>query len=374
LTPQELLLSRLPGLLSLWNHDRGRETGAYRTARDLVAAWSGLQRLVLPPRPSEALRQADEVIRDDAALLLEAILADNFDCHTWLREVEALDTAWDVGREEAEELEWRTREAFDALDRTDLFAWFAARQVRSDARIAAWLESLAGRREGAERFITDRPDVFLCLTTDLAAVIASSRPGLEETEPVLWETLGKHRRIEEARDEVELVPSRDAVLAGVPRAVPLVIPLLLREIVLRLRETLSLGRKILPPFLPRLVPARAAAGDRELVALKERLASLTASVVDDAEAVVAFDLEPQGGYPGRLQWRVWLLGPAHARERYTAVVAHLPGASEPIRAPVIAPGLALIPLDDDAQRLLVATTDPIRLKVVDRQGAEHFVE
>src|SRR5262249_2412452 len=47
--------------------------------------------------------------------------------------------------------------------------------------------------------------------------IASSRQGLEEAEPSLWETLGKHRRVEEARDEVELAQGRDAVLAGVPR-------------------------------------------------------------------------------------------------------------------------------------------------------------
>src|SRR5439155_6299182 len=135
LTPQELLLSRLPGLLSLWKHDRDRGTSAYRTAQDLVATWSGLQRLVLPQGPSEALRRVDEVIRDDTALFLEAILSHDFDCESWLREMEKLDTDWDLGREEAKELECRTREAFDALDRAELFAWVAASKVTSDARI-----------------------------------------------------------------------------------------------------------------------------------------------------------------------------------------------------------------------------------------------
>jgi len=161
----------------------------------------------------------DEVIQDDTALFLEAIISHNFDCESWLRQMEKLDADWDLGREEAEELEWRTREAFDALDRMELFAWFAFTTVPSDARIQAWLKSLPGRCEGAEQFIADRPDLFLCLATDLAAVIASSRPGLEETDPLLWETLGKHRRIEEARDEVELAPSRHVILAGVPRRV-----------------------------------------------------------------------------------------------------------------------------------------------------------
>lgn len=213
LTPQELLLSRLPGLLSLWKHDR--RTGAYRTAQDLVAVWSGLQRLVLPQNSSEALRRVEDVIRDDAALLLEAILSHDFDCESWLREMEKLDTDWDLGCEEAEELEWRTCEAFDALDRTELLAWFAATKAPSDARVPAWLEPIPGKCEGAERFIAERPDLFLCLATDLAAMIASSRPGLEEADPRLWETLGKHHRIEEARDEVELIPSRSAVLAGI---------------------------------------------------------------------------------------------------------------------------------------------------------------
>ncbi|HEY7428764.1 MAG TPA: hypothetical protein VH682_31325 [Gemmataceae bacterium] len=222
LTPQELLLSRLPGLLSLWKHDRDRGTDAYRTAQDLVAAWSGLQRLVLPQGPSEALCRVDEIIHDDMALFLEAILSHDFDHESWLREMEKLDTDWDLGCEEAEELEWRTHEAFDALDRTELFAWFAATKVPSDPRIEAWLESLPGRCGEAERFMAERPDLFLCLATDLAAVIASSRPGLEETDPRLWETLGKHHRIEEARDEVELTPSRYAVLAGVLGGVTLV--------------------------------------------------------------------------------------------------------------------------------------------------------
>ena len=111
------------------------------------------------------------------------------------------------------------RAVFDALDRVELFSWFAATKVPSDLRIEARLKSFSRNCEQAERFIADRPDFFLCLATDLAAVIASSRPGLEETDPGLWETLGKHRRIEEARDEVELAPSRHAILAGVLRRV-----------------------------------------------------------------------------------------------------------------------------------------------------------
>ncbi|MHB1557724.1 MAG: hypothetical protein ACYC61_09610, partial [Isosphaeraceae bacterium] len=159
----------------------------------------------------------DKVIHGDTDLLLRAIMSHDFDCERWLCEMKKLDRDWDECCEEAEELEWRTRTAFDELDRTELFAWFAATKAPSDTRIQAWSASLSGRCDAAEQFLAERPDLFLCLATDLAAAIASSRPGLEESDPLLWETLGKHRRIEEARDEVELAPSRQAILASVPR-------------------------------------------------------------------------------------------------------------------------------------------------------------
>ena len=217
LTPQDLLLSSLPGLLSLWKHDRNSESSRSRTALDLVVAWSGLQRVVLPDSPGQYLQTLEQIIRDDGALILEAILSHEFDCEAWQRQMEQLDDAWDLGREEAEELEWRTREAFDALDRTELLAWFATTRHASDTRVQDWLGAVRERCAGAERFLTDRSDLFLCLATDLAAVVASSRPELEEAQPLLWETLGKHRRIEEARDEVEFTPSQNTVLARVPR-------------------------------------------------------------------------------------------------------------------------------------------------------------
>jgi SNF2 family DNA or RNA helicase len=218
LTPHELLLSRLPGLLSLWTDDRERGRDAYQTARELVAAWAGLQRLVLPEHSSDILRRADEVIHDDMSRFLDAMLSHDFNFESWHRVMDDLDTDWDSNCLEADELEWRTSQAFEALDRTELFAWFAVANSPSDKRIHSWLESLPEQCERAEQFVAERPDLFLCLATDLAATIAWSRPGLEASAPQLWESLGKHRRIEEAREEIELIPSRETVLAGISRA------------------------------------------------------------------------------------------------------------------------------------------------------------
>lgn len=167
---------------------------------------------------NKALLDVTELILDNTPRFLDEVQAHTFDCQAWMREMQVLDQEWDRGLEEAEELEWRTSEAFDALDRTELFAWFAAAKAPSDTRIQAWLKPLTESCKTAERFIADHPDLFLCLATSLATVVATSRAGLEDTDPRLWETLGKHRRIEEARDEVEWSPERHVVLRDLARS------------------------------------------------------------------------------------------------------------------------------------------------------------
>src|SRR4051794_34828521 len=111
LTPQELLLSKLPGLLDLWEHDHGKDSVERRTSQDVVALWSGLQRLVLPVPPGDRLRQLDHLVGEAGGRFVTSILVHEFDCRSWLTTMEELDAAWDRGEEPPEELEWRTREA-----------------------------------------------------------------------------------------------------------------------------------------------------------------------------------------------------------------------------------------------------------------------
>ena len=217
LTPHELLLSKLPSLLDIWNHARGSGVFDPRIAQDLVAAWSGLQRLVLPDPPSKAAQRLDQIVHADAVRLFDEVLSHHFDYDSWQTKMVELDADWDRGHEAAEELEWRTQETFNSLDRTELLAWFVEMRAPSDVRVRSWLDLVREHCARAEQFLAERSDLFLCLATELADLIASSRPELAETEPILWETLGKHRRIEEARDEVELRCSRTALLAAVQR-------------------------------------------------------------------------------------------------------------------------------------------------------------
>jgi hypothetical protein len=217
LSPQTLLLGKLPGLLSLWKHDHDHNQMRGHTGKELVAVWASLERLVLPEPPSENFRPLAELIRDQREVFLEATLTTPFDGDSWRKEMAKIDAEWDLGWETAEELEWQTQMRFDSLDQAELLAWFAAKHGCSAPRVQAWVPSFREQCEAAETFLANRTDLFICLATDLAAVIACSRPGLETNEPDLWETLGKHRRIEEAREEVELAPTRQHLLANVPK-------------------------------------------------------------------------------------------------------------------------------------------------------------
>src|SRR5262245_12164863 len=115
LTPHELISSKLPGLLDLWENTRSSGDFEQRTSQDLIAAWAGLQRLVLPDPPSSVVEHLDQIVRDVSARLVESGISHHFDCNSWQVKLEKLDSDWDQGLQTAEELEWQTLNAFNAL-------------------------------------------------------------------------------------------------------------------------------------------------------------------------------------------------------------------------------------------------------------------
>ena len=141
LSPHDLLLSELPGLLSLWKYDRAGGKMWQRTGLGIIVAWAGLQRLVAQQPPSDWHQRLDELMLVDATIFLEVALASRFEYESWRRDVEQINTAWDrdLSREEAEDLEWRSEQTFEALDHAELVAWFAAKQAPADARVQALL-------------------------------------------------------------------------------------------------------------------------------------------------------------------------------------------------------------------------------------------
>jgi hypothetical protein len=178
-------------------------------ARAVLAAWAGLRRLQMgEPDPDEERLKA--LVNDDGArlarLACEGIL---FDADAWLGRAAELDRAWDEG-EEAEELDWQTHQLLEQLDHAALNLWALGRLGAPEE--AGRLTTARKAVARAEGFLAARPDLFLSLASDATAVISAARPGLEDDEPELWETLLKYRRIEEARDELETPPERDALL------------------------------------------------------------------------------------------------------------------------------------------------------------------
>jgi hypothetical protein len=358
LSPHALLVSQLPGLLSLWKYDREGGKMWLRTGLGLITAWVGLQRLGPPQRPSEWLPRLDEVIRDDAANFLAVALASRFEYESWRREVEQIDTAWDrdLSREEAEELEWRSEQAFNGLDHAELLAWFAVKQAPGDPRVQGWVEPLRRECQAAGAFIAERPDRFLCLASDLAHVIACSRPGLETDDPQLWETLGKHRRIEEARDEVELTLSGREILGLLRRtARPIPSPRLVEF--LRDWTQTALGSE------PVLALAAHAMTGFTLPSKAVQLNSAVFRAAGDDHLRISFDLTEK---PAPHELLVYL-SPQEAARSYRAV--HLELSQGKSYTVELFADFASIPLDAAALGLLIgATNGTIRLELITADG------
>jgi hypothetical protein len=208
LSPRELLISRLPAVLALWEHGPSPET-----ARDLLALWAGLRRLDrAAPDPDED--RLDALARADASRLVrQASAKPLLDADDWLRRAGELDRAWDQGEADPQELDWQAHQLFQDLDRASLAAWAMSRLTLPDVDAARSPDGSQALVR-AEEFLTARVDLFVCLASDAAAVLSSARPGLEDDETELWETLLKHRRIEEARDQLEAPLDRAAALAA----------------------------------------------------------------------------------------------------------------------------------------------------------------
>src|SRR5262245_23454100 len=124
LSPPDLLLGRVPGLCALWKRDREHPTRGAATARDLLAVWAGLQRLVVPSEQREGFDRLDGLVRTgEARPFFQAVASYRFDLNEWQEELRRLEEEWDLAGGDTEQLERRTRQAFEALDRTGLFLW-----------------------------------------------------------------------------------------------------------------------------------------------------------------------------------------------------------------------------------------------------------
>jgi hypothetical protein len=208
LTPRELLTGELPALLSLWTSAPGPET-----ARALLAVWAGLQRLV--PAGTDPDEGRLELLVNSEITRLAGVACEGmlFDADDWLHRAKILDRGVDAAAEDLEELDWQAHELFERLDRASLAVW-AIGMLPRPSLDAGTLAATRAALERADAFLAARPDLFVSLAADVADVLSCARPDLDEQEPELWETLLRHRRVEEAADELEAPPGRGALLAA----------------------------------------------------------------------------------------------------------------------------------------------------------------
>ena len=211
LAPRELLLGRTPGVLSQWERRRHAPEAGATSARDLIAVWAGLRRLAEGPS-GESLSSLERVVTDDTVALGAAIASLVFHAAQWCQRVEELDRAWATAEQDEEDLDWQTYTLFEELDRVSLACWWLRKQTEE---VTETVDRLSREIEAAEACLAVKVNLFLCLATDAAAVLSDSRPDLDSTEPQLWDTLLKHRRIEEARDQIELSPRCEDLIKAI---------------------------------------------------------------------------------------------------------------------------------------------------------------
>jgi hypothetical protein len=160
---------------------------------------------------SSTLDRLESVVIGDASTLLEALAYFDFTAAQWCARGKGLDRDWDQGGKRQEDLSWDTFLLFQELDNASLVAWWWQRQENQDNKLGRLVKEV----EEAENWLVERVDLFLGLATDAADVLSNLRHDLDSKDPLLWRTALKHRRIEEARDDVELAPTRQELIRSI---------------------------------------------------------------------------------------------------------------------------------------------------------------
>jgi hypothetical protein len=190
-SPRQVLTGELPGVLSVWER-----TPLPETARDLLAIWAGLQRLA-PGEPDEDEDRLNALVSQDAAKLGQtACQKALLDADRWLGRAEELARVWETTKD-PDELDWQAYQLFERVDRAALALWAVEKLGGGEAK-RAHLDAARQALARADEFVAQRVGLFRSLAADAAEVLQVVRPGLEEQEPGLWETLRRHRRIKES--------------------------------------------------------------------------------------------------------------------------------------------------------------------------------
>jgi hypothetical protein len=187
-----------------WQECKDDPAYAPDKARSLLAAWGALCRCFSPDGMPAAAAAVAALVRQDAAALLTA-LRQGPEPAEWLARARELDGAWDFATdpEAVRELETAAVTLLNELDRSSLAVCMASRLAADEATEpwATWRRQVAE----AEEWFAGHVDAFLPAAAGAGATLAACRAGLEEDE-ALWQTVLKHRLLEETAEEAAAPP------------------------------------------------------------------------------------------------------------------------------------------------------------------------
>lgn len=206
--PRDLAQQRFRWCALDWLEAHDEPDRAPDQARNLLAAWAGLSRIIDPSEWLAALVELTARLQHDAAALLNAFL-DNAPPAEWLQDAAELDTAWET-LERADlisELDSAAAHLFDKLDEHQLAVLQARRLAEQSGAATEQLRNWQRQLDAAEDFLADHADCFLPAAPSAAVLLDAFRPDLDELDYELWLTTLKHRRLEELEEELEAAPS-----------------------------------------------------------------------------------------------------------------------------------------------------------------------
>lgn len=197
LTPYEMIAAETVSSVSLWEALLDHPEDCVlrpQAAVGLLATWAGLRRLVGPP-PEPAL---DACVRRHETKLRTILLAAAYGfAERWRLKAEEL-------KGEIPVVEYVDRDEAEARYHATLEVWREWDEFHRAAAGLDWPDD-AWRRfsfefEQAEWYLADNVGLFFPIVRNLSEELSASRTELADTDFRLWETLCKHRRVEEAHD------------------------------------------------------------------------------------------------------------------------------------------------------------------------------
>jgi hypothetical protein len=200
----DLVVGSIEAALSLWPEVRDDPALGPEEARDLLALWASVRRFAADAVPGDLAARLDAAVRADAPRLAEQVVR-LAPLPSWRRRALRLERSWEYARtdDDIDRREEAAADLFEELDRARLAVYAVRRLVPAGDERRTAVKPLARQVRLCERFVQERPGVFLPVAELAADWLRACRPDLDAFDYRLWETTLTHRAVEEALEEAE---------------------------------------------------------------------------------------------------------------------------------------------------------------------------